>query len=160
MMSFRERGVRRGICCSDCDTKSGSLGRPRRPRDDNSGTVTSKLQAKPLLQTDSLLAAMGYRLSGRGYLDLRPCTIANDFFTCSSGERPSSFDDNVVTILPSLPMTNVVRSIKSWSIATPRTSAWPGFTAVLFRLYEEEMSPFASEATGNFPAQYSGSAEN
>ena len=36
----------------------------------------------------------------------------------------------------------------------------PGLQGGLGQIEEEEMSPFASEATGNFPAQYSGSAEN
>ena len=42
------------------------------------------------------------------YLEASCCTIANDFSTCASGERPSSFDENVAMILWSLPMTKVV----------------------------------------------------
>ena len=33
------------------------------------------------------------------YLPASCCTIANDFFTCSSGARLSSFDENVAMIL-------------------------------------------------------------
>ena len=40
--------------------------------------------------------------------------------------RLSSFDESVAMILWSLPMTKVTRSMKSWSIAEPRTSARAG----------------------------------
>ncbi|BAU54288.1 hypothetical protein MgSA37_02462 [Mucilaginibacter gotjawali] len=41
-----------------------------------------------------------------------PFTIANDLSTWSVGEMWSVFDENTATILPSLPMTKVVRGIK------------------------------------------------
>jgi hypothetical protein len=47
------------------------------------------------------------------YLEPSCCTISNDFSTCASGVRLSSFDEKVAMILWSLPMTKVVRSIKS-----------------------------------------------
>ena len=43
---------------------------------------------------------------------------ASDFSTCSAGVILSFADENVAAILPSGVTTNVVRSVKSWSIST------------------------------------------
>jgi hypothetical protein len=72
--------------------------------------------------------------SEKCYLEDSCCTIASDFSTWASGERPSSLEESVAIILWSLPITKVVRSMKSWSITVPRTSACPGLMAVVVRL--------------------------
>src|SRR6185312_651339 len=53
-------------------------------------------------------------------------TIAKDFFTCSSGDMWSVFDEKTATILSFLSMTNVVRGMKPCVTCTPRTSLTPG----------------------------------
>src|SRR5260370_37584845 len=88
--------------------------------------TTREMYAPVLLWDHTQYAADDWRInqlpgrfdgSVKCYLEPSCCTIANDFSTCASGERPSSFEESVAMTLWSLLMTKVTRSIKPRSIA-------------------------------------------